>query len=64
LAAREHVLQRGLDEDRYAAWLHRCETEEVTLWNRAAAVRANIDKRYLADFASAGVAIVRTIRTL
>jgi glutathione synthase/RimK-type ligase-like ATP-grasp enzyme len=47
-----------LDEARYAAWLHRCETEQVNLWNPAAAVLANIDKRYLADFADAGVAIV------
>ncbi len=47
-----------LDEARYAAWLHRCETEQVNLWNPAAAVLANIDKRYLAGFADAGVAIV------
>ena len=47
-----------LDEARYAAWLRRCETEQVNLWNPAAAVLANIDKRYLADFADAGVAIV------
>ncbi len=47
-----------LDEHRYAAWLRRCETEDVNLWNPAAAVLANIDKRYLADFSDAGVAIV------
>ena len=47
-----------LDEARYAAWLRRCETEQVNLWNPAAAVLANIDKRYLAGFADAGVAIV------
>ena len=47
-----------LDEARYAAWLRRCETEEVNIWNPAAAVLANIDKRYLASFADAGVAIV------
>ena len=47
-----------LDEARYAAWLHRCETEQVNLWNPAPAVLANIDKRYLAGFADAGVAIV------
>jgi glutathione synthase/RimK-type ligase-like ATP-grasp enzyme len=47
-----------LDEARYVAWLHRCQTEQVNLWNPAAAVRANIDKRYLTDFADAGVAIV------
>jgi hypothetical protein len=47
-----------LDEARYAAWLRRCETEAVNLWNPAAAVLANIDKRYLAGFAEAGVATV------
>jgi glutathione synthase/RimK-type ligase-like ATP-grasp enzyme len=47
-----------LDKAGYAAWLHRCETEQVNLWNPAAAVLANIDKRYLADFADAGVPIL------
>src|SRR5262245_23632912 len=47
-----------LDEDRYAAWLRRCEAEEVNLWNPATAILANIDKRYLADFAAAGLEIV------
>ena len=47
-----------LDEARYAAWLRRCEREGVNLRNPAATVLANIDKRYLADFADAGVAIV------
>jgi glutathione synthase/RimK-type ligase-like ATP-grasp enzyme len=47
-----------LDAARYAAWLHRCDTEQVNLWNPAAAVLANIDKRYLAGFADAGVPIV------
>jgi glutathione synthase/RimK-type ligase-like ATP-grasp enzyme len=47
-----------LDEDRYAAWLHRCEVEGVNLWNPAGAVRANIDKRYLAGLADSGVEIV------
>ena len=46
------------DEARYAAWLRRCEREDVNLWNPAATVLANIDKRYLAHFADAGVAIV------
>ena len=46
------------DEARYAAWLRRCETEAVNLWNPAATVLANMDKRYLAAFADAGVAIV------
>ena len=47
-----------LDEARYAAWLRRCDAEQVNLWNPAAAVLANIDKRYLAGFEDAGVAIV------
>ena len=47
-----------LDEDRYAAWLRRCEAEEVNLWNPATAILANIDKRYLADLAAAGLEIV------
>ena len=47
-----------LDEGRYAAWLRRCEAEAINLWNPAAPVLANIDKRYLAEFADAGVAVV------
>jgi glutathione synthase/RimK-type ligase-like ATP-grasp enzyme len=47
-----------LDEARYAAWLRRCQTEAVNLWNPAATVLANLDKGYLAGFAEAGVAIV------
>jgi glutathione synthase/RimK-type ligase-like ATP-grasp enzyme len=47
-----------LDADRYAAWLRRCATEDVNLWNPPAPVLANIDKRYLNDFAAAGVDIV------
>ena len=47
-----------LDEDRYATWLRRCQSEAVNLWNPAAAVLANIDKRYLSDVAAAGVEIV------
>jgi glutathione synthase/RimK-type ligase-like ATP-grasp enzyme len=47
-----------LDEVRYAAWLRRCEEEDINLWNPAAAVLANIDKRYLIDVAAAGVEIV------
>jgi hypothetical protein len=47
-----------LDSARYAAWLRRCAKEHVNVWNPAAAVLANLDKRYLADFANAGVAIV------
>jgi len=47
-----------LDQDRYVAWLHRCASQQVNLWNPPSAVRANIDKRYLADFARAGIEIV------
>ena len=47
-----------LDEARYAAWLRRCETEDVNLWNPAATVLANIDKGYLRNFADVGIAIV------
>lgn len=47
-----------LDEDRFTAWLHRCGAEGVNLWNPAMAVLANIDKRYLIDFAAAGLQIV------
>jgi len=47
-----------LDEVRYAAWLRRCEEEDVNLWNPAATVLANIDKRYLLDVAAAGLEIV------
>jgi len=47
-----------LDAAGYSAWLRRCETEHVKLWNPAAAVLANLDKRYLAGFADAGIAIV------
>ena len=47
-----------LDEARYADWLRRCETGAVNLWNPAATVLANIDKRYLASFAEKGVPIV------
>jgi len=46
------------DPVRYAAWLRRCEIDGVNLWNPAAAVLANLDKRYLADFEDAGVAII------
>ena len=47
-----------LEDVQYSAWLHRCEAEAVNLWNPAAAVLANIDKRYLAEFAAAGVDVV------
>jgi glutathione synthase/RimK-type ligase-like ATP-grasp enzyme len=46
------------DEVRYAAWLRRCEIDHVNLWNPAAAVLANMDKRYLAEFADSGIATV------
>ncbi len=47
-----------LDEAGYANWLRRCDADAVNLWNPAAAVLANIDKRYLTEFAAAGVEIV------
>ena len=47
-----------LDNDEYVAWLRQCAAEEIKLWNPAAAVLANVDKRYLGDFAEAGVEIV------
>jgi len=47
-----------LDEAAYTNWLCRCEADAVNLWNPAAAVLANIDKRYLTDFATAGIEIV------
>src|SRR3954451_22530938 len=47
-----------LHEARYAAWLRWCQGEQVELWNPAAVVLANIDKRYLAALADAGVATV------
>lgn len=47
-----------LDHHRYLAWLRRCQAEQVNVWNPPSAVSANIDKRYLAEFASAGIDIV------
>ena len=47
-----------LDEAGYAAWLRQCAMQQVRLWNPAAAVLANLDKRYLRDLAAAGVEIV------
>jgi glutathione synthase/RimK-type ligase-like ATP-grasp enzyme len=47
-----------LDEAAYAAWLRRCEAERIHLWNPPATVRANLDKRYLRNFADAGIEIV------
>jgi glutathione synthase/RimK-type ligase-like ATP-grasp enzyme len=43
-------------------WLDRLEREGVPLWNPAAVVRANVDKGYLVDLASAGVPVVPTVR--
>jgi hypothetical protein len=43
-------------------WLDRLEREEVPLWNPAAVVRANVDKGYLVDLATAGVPVVPTVR--
>ncbi len=47
-----------LDDARYSAWLRRCQADGVNLWNPAAAVLANLDKRYLASFADAGIPVV------
>jgi glutathione synthase/RimK-type ligase-like ATP-grasp enzyme len=47
-----------LQPERYAAWLRECAARGVNLWNPAAAVLANLDKRYLAGFARAGVEVV------
>jgi glutathione synthase/RimK-type ligase-like ATP-grasp enzyme len=47
-----------LDQAGYESWLRRCEAEQVNLWNPAETVLANLDKRYLANLATAGVTIV------
>ncbi len=43
-------------------WLGRLEEDEVSLWNPAPVVRANVDKGYLVDLAAAGVPVVPTVR--
>jgi glutathione synthase/RimK-type ligase-like ATP-grasp enzyme len=47
-----------LEPERYVAWLRRCAADRVNLWNPAATVLENMDKRYLADLAAAGVGVV------
>jgi len=45
----------------FAAWIDRMAVEAVALWNPAAVLRANLDKRYLRALESQGVAIVPTV---
>jgi glutathione synthase/RimK-type ligase-like ATP-grasp enzyme len=47
-----------LEPERYAAWLRQCAADSVNLWNPAATVLENMDKRYLIDLANAGVEVV------
>jgi glutathione synthase/RimK-type ligase-like ATP-grasp enzyme len=47
-----------LQPARYAAWLRDCASAGVNLWNPAAAVLANLDKRYLARLAATGIETV------
>ena len=47
-----------LEPERYAVWLRRCARDGVNLWNRPATVLENMNKRYLADLAGAGVEVV------
>jgi len=47
-------------QDRYAAWLRRCADDGVRLWNPAATVLANMNKRYLSDLEQRGVDVVPT----
>ena len=47
-----------LEPERYAAWLRRCAADGVNLWNPPATVLENMNKRYLADLAGAGVEVV------
>ena len=47
-----------LEEASYVDWLGECERQEVNLWTPAAAVVANVNKRYLNGLADAGVEIV------
>lgn len=42
----------------YAAWLHALHRADGTLWNPAAVVLGNMHKRYLADWAARGVAVI------
>jgi glutathione synthase/RimK-type ligase-like ATP-grasp enzyme len=45
----------------FAAWIDRLDLAGVPLWNTPRIVRANLDKRYLASLADAGVPIVPTV---
>lgn len=45
----------------FAAWVDRLDEAGVPLWNTPRIVRANLDKRYLASLADAGVPIVPTV---
>jgi len=47
-----------LDDARYSAWLRQCHADSVNLWNPAATVLANLDKRYLTGLADTGIPIV------
>jgi len=47
-----------LEPERYAAWLQQCAADGVNLWNPAATVLENMNKRYLIDLANAGVEVV------
>jgi glutathione synthase/RimK-type ligase-like ATP-grasp enzyme len=45
----------------FAAWIDRLDQGGVPLWNTPRVVRANLDKRYLASLADAGVPTVPTV---
>jgi glutathione synthase/RimK-type ligase-like ATP-grasp enzyme len=45
----------------FAAWVDRLDQDGVPLWNTPRIVRANLDKRYLATLAEAGVPTVPTL---
>jgi hypothetical protein len=47
--------------DEFAAWVDRLDREGLSLWNTPRVVRANLDKRYLATLANAGVPVVPTV---
>lgn len=49
-----------LDPARFAAWAEGLEVMGVAVWNPAAVVRWNADKRYLRDLERAGVPVVPT----
>ncbi len=45
----------------FAAWLAEMEVRKVRLWNPAAMVRANMDKRYLHALSQQGIPVIPTI---